>query len=274
MARKSNKTAHVLNLLAGHDSQKNTPEENPSVTPDIPAASESEISSTPAGQNISMIDRTESDPVAELLADKLKEEFEAELGNTAESETASVTESIPESETTLKAESSPESQTTLETENAPEPQTTLETESSPEPQTTLETESAPEPQTTLETESAPEPQTASESAPVQVPDVAAVSEPAAEPEAPEEPEFITLNLMDRIVQDKIIYYMRQFDVCTCSRCIADTVALTLNGLPPKYIVTTPAAVDPLVSFYTNKFIADITVEATKACITIKENPRH
>ena len=262
MARKSNKTAHVLNLLAGHDSQKNTPEENPSVTPDIPAASESETSSTPAGQNISMIDRTESDPVAELLADKLKEEFEAELGNTAESETASVTESIPESETSLKVESSPESQTTLETESSPEPQTTLETESSPEPQTTLETESAPEPQT------------ASESAPVQVPDVAAVSEPAAEPEVPEEPEFITLNLMDRIVQDKIIYYMRQFDVCTCSRCIADTVALTLNGLPPKYIVTTPAAVDPLVSFYTNKFIADITVEATKACITIKENPRH
>ncbi len=274
MARKSNKTAHVLNLLAGHDSQKNTPEENPSVTPDIPAASESETSSTPAGQNISMIDRTESDPVAELLADKLKEEFEAELGNTAESETASVTESIPESETSLKVESSPESQTTLETESSPEPQTTLETESSPEPQTTLETESAPEPQTTLETESAPEPQTASESAPVQVPDATAVSEPAAEPEVPEEPEFITLNLMDRIVQDKIIYYMRQFDVCTCSRCIADTVALTLNGLPPKYIVTTPAAVDPLVSFYTNKFIADITVEATKACITIKENPRH
>ena len=274
MARKSNKTAHVLNLLAGHDSQKNTPEENPSVTPDIPTASESETSSTPAGQNISMIDRTESDPVAELLADKLKEEFEAELGNTAESETASVTESVPESETSLKAESSPEPQTTLETESYPEPQTTLETESSPEPQTTLETESAPEPQTTLETESAPEPQTASESAPVQVPDAAAVSEPAAEPEAPEEPEFITLNLMDRIVQDKIIYYMRQFDVCTCSRCIADTVALTLNGLPPKYIVTTPAAVDPLVSFYTNKFIADITVEATKACITIKENPRH
>ena len=95
-----------------------------------------------------------------------------------------------------------------------------------------------------------------------------------EEEPQEESDFVVVNLMERIVRDKIIYFMRQFDVCTCDRCIADTTALTLNGLAPKYIVTMPAAVDPLLSLYTNKFISDITVEATKACIIIKENPRH
>ena len=95
------------------------------------------------------------------------------------------------------------------------------------------------------------------------------------PGVPEpEPEFAYLNVMERIVEDKIIYFMRQFDVCTCARCKADTVALTMNGLMPKYIVTTPAAVDPLLSYYTNRLISDVTVEATKACMTIKENPRH
>ena len=83
-----------------------------------------------------------------------------------------------------------------------------------------------------------------------------------------------MNVMEKIVQDKIIYYMRQFEVCTCDRCVADTIALTLNGLLPKYIVTMPAAVDPLLSYYTNRLISDVTVEATKACMIVKENPLH
>ena len=97
----------------------------------------------------------------------------------------------------------------------------------------------------------------------------------ADPE-PEEPEadFAAINVMEHIVRDKIIYYMRQFDVCTCDRCKADVTALTLNGLMPKYIVTMKAAVDPLLSYYTNRLISDVTVEATKSCMTVKENPRH
>ena len=89
-----------------------------------------------------------------------------------------------------------------------------------------------------------------------------------------EPDFAYINIMESIVKDKIIYFMRQFDVCTCERCVADTIALTLNGLAPKYVVTSPAAVDPLISYYTNRLISDVTVEATKACMVIKDNPRH
>lgn len=99
--------------------------------------------------------------------------------------------------------------------------------------------------------------------------------PVSEPK-PEEPEadFAAINVMEHIVRDKIIYYMRQFDVCTCDRCKADVTALTLNGLMPKYIVTMKAAVDPLLSYYTNRLISDVTVEATKSCMIVKENPRH
>ncbi len=102
------------------------------------------------------------------------------------------------------------------------------------------------------------------------PKQAPVKETVPEPE----PDFVYLNIMEEIVKDKIIYFMRQFDVCTCDRCKADTIALAMNGLQPKYIVTTPAAVDPLLSYYTNRLISDVTVEATKACMTIKDNPRH
>ncbi len=101
---------------------------------------------------------------------------------------------------------------------------------------------------------------------------AAASAQESVPE-PEE-DFAAINVMEHIVKDKIIYYMRQFDVCTCNRCKADVMALTLNGLMPKYIVTMKAAVDPLLSYYTNRLISDVTVEATKACMVVKENPRH
>lgn len=120
-------------------------------------------------------------------------------------------------------------------------------------------------------EAAPISQSASEpavSAPAPVP----TPEPELEPEP--EPDFAAVNVMEHIVRDKIIYFMRQFDVCTCDRCKADVTALTLNGLMPKYIVTTKAAVDPLLSYYTNRLISDVTVEATKSCMIVKENPRH
>ena len=82
--------------------------------------------------------------------------------------------------------------------------------------------------------------------------------PTPEPEPEPEPDFAAINVMEHIVRDKIIYFMRQFDVCTCDRCKADVTALTLNGLMPKYIVTTKAAVDPLLSYYTNRLISDVT----------------
>lgn len=134
-----------------------------------------------------------------------------------------------------------------------------------------ETEAVPETKPESEIEATPEVQQAEATPEVQqAPQPEATQQTAAAPE----PEFVHVNIMEEIVRDKIIYFMRQFDCCTCDRCIADAIALTLNGLMPKYIVTDPAAKDPLISLYTNRFIPDVTVEATKACMIIKENPRH
>lgn len=216
MARKSNKTEHVLSLLAGHES-KNEETEAKDPSEALPKA-------TVAPQTVSVIDTTESDPVADLIQQNLTAEFEKEMAD-----------AVPEPQ--------PEP---IQAEAAPEPQ--------PEP---IQAEAAPEPQ--------PEPE------PVQA---EMTPEPQSQPEPEPEPDFVILNVMEAIVKEKIIYFMRQFDVCTCDRCVADTIALTLSGLMPKYIVTMPAAVSPLLSLYTNRYIADVTVEATKACMIVRENPRH
>lgn len=246
MARKSNKTAHVLNLLSGHDTKKEPekeletdakkeadpipeqddkpevaqePHPEPESTEKIPQGK----LSVPDSPSVSIIDQTEKDPVAEQIQANLLQEFEKEHDMNPEESQKESREKEPEAELP-----------TLESE----PEAAVETEP------VAEAEPAAEPEPTV------------------------VSEP--EPE----PEFVRINVMERIVSDKIIYFMRQFECCTCEKCIADTIALTLNGLPPKYIVTEPAAEAPLLSFYTNHFISEITVEATKACMTVKENPRH
>ena len=225
MARKSNKTAHVLNLLSGHDTKKEPEKElETDVKKDADPISEQDSQPKDAQQphpdpeptekipqgkisvhdspSVSIIDQTEKDPVAEQIQANLFQEFQKEHDMNPEESQKESREKEPEAE------------------------------------------------------------------PVAEPESTIVSEP--EPE----PEFVRINVMERIVSDKIIYFMRQFECCTCEKCIADTIALTLNGLPPKYIVTEPAAEAPLLSFYTNHFISEITVEATKACMTVKETPRH
>lgn len=113
-------------------------------------------------------------------------------------------------------------------------------------------------------------------------DLDAAEEPeAVEPEIEnlvqphgQEADYTYINVMEAIVEDKVEYFMKQFDVCTCDRCVADAKALALTGLPPKYIVTAKSTVAPLLNFYTNKFIGQVTVELTKACKIVKDFPHH
>lgn len=233
MARKTNKTAHVLNLLSGNTAQKsNKPEETPEVKEE----------KAPAVSTIKMDSTDKEDPVSDIIHQKLL----SELSDLIEEDTPEPVVFNPE--------------LTIEKEDPP----------TPIPELTL-TDDEEEPVSQPEAEELP-PKKEPELPPKKEPTLPQEQEPELPPK--KEPEFVRLNLMERIVEDKIIYYMRQFEVCTCDRCVADTIALTLNGLQPKYLVTPPAAVAPLISFYTNKYISDITVEATKACQYVKEHPRH
>lgn len=419
MARKSNKTAHVLNLLAGHDaakeadeqasieqatsggpaaqtasggaavqaaqndaasggvSQESSDEEAPQAVSGsepphaAPGSAASQRASgrqavgqtksagasgsanagqsvapvpipvMPAQNNIAVIDKTEEDPVAELIQQKLSSEFEKQMQQSQEEispvgdvkpaqEAAAVSaeasadhpDSLPladaeeiiedihmeelllsdaesmvpeqghapavteanagaiildedtaEAFDDLSVEDSfpiqeDESLTILEAEPIAEEDLTIEPVAAvPAPAPEPESQAEPEPKLQAE----PEPELQAEPEPeLQAEQTESVSELQTEPES----DFAAINVMEHIVRDKIIYFMRQFDVCTCDRCKADVTALTLNGLMPKYIVTMKAAVDPLLSYYTNRLISDVTVEATKSCMIVKENPRH
>ena len=84
-----------------------------------------------------------------------------------------------------------------------------------------------------------------------------------------------VNVMEQILKrTDLKQYMKQYDVCMCSRCQADVVALILTRLPAKYVVVAESSTAPIIGFYESKFKVRILTEIIKACMDVKENPRH
>ncbi len=90
----------------------------------------------------------------------------------------------------------------------------------------------------------------------------------------EDTEFMYLNVCEELVRDKVHEYMDRFNKCKCKRCVADTMALALTNLPPKYVVLNNKDEIPFISFYENKYRILLMTELTKACLTVNSNPRH
>lgn len=82
------------------------------------------------------------------------------------------------------------------------------------------------------------------------------------------------NLMEDLVASKLDDLMAQADVCCCNRCKADVLALTLNNLPPRYVVCISG--DIYTRFDSTKLQsqADITAKMLWAISVVKCNPHH
>ena len=84
-----------------------------------------------------------------------------------------------------------------------------------------------------------------------------------------------VNVMEQILMRmNLKQYLKQYDVCMCSRCQADVMALILTRLPAKYVVVDESSTAPIIGFYESKFTVRILTEIIKACMDVKEKPRH
>ncbi len=136
---------------------------------------------------------------------------------------------------------------------------------------------------------APAPQPVREEAPMPAPEPApaAQPEPKAEPAAqagavgaakwdesrlPVYPGY--MNVMQVLVEEKAPKYVKMFGLCSCERCMEDVKALTLNNLPPKYVVVERGDMIPRLTVYEGKFSSDITAQLLHACKLVMERPHH
>lgn len=84
-----------------------------------------------------------------------------------------------------------------------------------------------------------------------------------------------VNVMEQILMRmNLKQYLKQYDVCMCSCCQADVMALILTRLPAKYVVVDESSTAPIIGFYESKFKVRILTEIIKACMDVKEKPRH
>ncbi|MDE7245078.1 MAG: late competence development ComFB family protein [Oscillospiraceae bacterium] len=247
---KSNKTAHVLNLIAAparaeqEVGKKDAPlvEEAPKkavaeerIVPAAPAMSpEPAVSPTPAAppepaaaplgtaaSPILEVARANDDLLSEQIREALVKAFEEEYGADA------LTAPMPSE----KGRAS-----------GPKPAAVFALEPEPSP--------APEPK--------PEP----------------VPSPAPERETPPGSDIIVLNVMEKLVDMKAPYYIKLFGLCTCERCAADVRALTLTRLQPHYVAIPAKDEGMVVTLYDNKLNSEIVSQLTKSCQTVLSKPRH
>lgn len=64
------------------------------------------------------------------------------------------------------------------------------------------------------------------------------------------------------------------EFCRCRRCRLDVMALALNELKPKYVVTPKGYAFARMDELEAQFLADTIIAVRKAMKVVKENPRH
>lgn len=221
MAKKTNKTSHVLNLITGSQPPvASSGETQPSSSASGETQQEGSAAEEPVrvpSANVTVVDPREEGKLAEEIQKNLIQELEKEQTE----------------------------------EQAEQPG---EQEEQPEEQSEEQTE---QPKTNAGT-------------PVQ-------KEPEQQEEQKQEdgPSYRVVNIMEEILTPELILdALKSNDTCTCSRCQADVKALMLTRLPPKYIVADNTTVPMLLTFYRNKFRVAVLSQSMRACMEVKEHPRH
>ena len=229
MAKKTNKTSHVLNLITGSQPPvASSGETQPSSSASGETQQEGSAAEEPVrvpSANVTVVDPREEGKLAEEIQKNLIQELEKE-----------------QTEEQAEQPGKQEEQQEEQSEEQPEEQTEEQTE---QPKTNAGT-------------------------PVQ-------KEPEQQEEQKQEdgPSYRVVNIMEEILTPELILdALKSNDTCTCSRCQADVKALMLTRLPPKYIVADNTTVPMLLTFYRNKFRVAVISQSIRACMDVKERPRH
>ncbi len=82
------------------------------------------------------------------------------------------------------------------------------------------------------------------------------------------------NYMEDLVIKRTDEILKSIDVCKCDKCKLDIIALALNSLPSKYVVSAKGELYAKVSELEQQFDIDVETAIIKAAFLVNENPRH
>lgn len=248
--KKGSKTAHVLNVLS--NPKQEPVEETATEEAATEKAAEGEVTpkaapSRPVRVPILEVARANDDALSEQIRDLLEEDLLRE-------ETVQKAEEIKPPPPIADLEVPDEKPEALPKEEPPQFELDKVEEVEPAPM--------PEPEPT-KTSAPAEPATLQET-------IKSTKPVSNEPED----DFSYVNIMEALVEEKCMKYIRMFGLCTCSRCVADVKALALSNLPPKYSVMQKGEVIPMLTVFEGRFNSALTAQILNACKVVMEHPRH
>ena len=82
------------------------------------------------------------------------------------------------------------------------------------------------------------------------------------------------NYMHDLVENSLEKIAQNMDCCLCDRCRMDIMALALNNLPSKYVVTDRGEVYAKTSLLQQQFEVDVLAATMSAAMIVSKNPRH
>lgn len=83
------------------------------------------------------------------------------------------------------------------------------------------------------------------------------------------------NVMEEIVNNKILEVIKDRDCCKCEQCLDDIRALALNKLPSKYVSTNKGELfSKLAALKEHQGIIDLNIAVTSAIESVSAHPRH
>ncbi|MCI8950189.1 MAG: hypothetical protein HFG49_09115 [Lachnospiraceae bacterium] len=285
--KKTNKTSHVMNLLTNGTSPEAGGASDAAAPVDgSPAASQEKKgdvqSHTVTPSKVTVVDEgSRNDRLSQEIFNKLSEELEEETKETNKEDTLNAPEPEPEGikmdSGSASLDESIEAQTPSDAQlPESEPEDTISSEPAEEEQeTSLEPaeETAAEPQipsreessvSAAETDAAPKKATPRSIIP-----------PSQIDQNLNNDQYRFVNVMEQLIlRQDINDYLEQYNVCKCTRCMADVCALALSGLPAKYVVTSKDSISPLLSYYESRNKIPVLTALIKACNMVRENPRH
>ena len=84
-----------------------------------------------------------------------------------------------------------------------------------------------------------------------------------------------INFMEDVVSTYVAEVLEKDSAfCGCSRCRMDVIAIALNHVTPKYVVTTKGYAYARMGELQAQFRTDTIVAVTHALKVVKANPRH
>ncbi len=83
-----------------------------------------------------------------------------------------------------------------------------------------------------------------------------------------------VNVMEKVVEDKLEEMLKSENCCKCERCIEDMKAIALNKLPAKYVSTHNGELFSKLDSTLRQMVVDINVAVSNAIACVSKNPSH